>query len=419
MRHRQAALGSAVLVLLVAGFGYLSADLRAPGVETLVVTRGRFVREVSAEGTLEAVRATPISSPTQARGSRTIAWLARDGARVRAGDVVVRFDARPAEKEAADGRDDLEAAREKTRKAQAEGSRKQRGALLDQELAADALDRARTFTLSDPEFYAAQTIAESRADRELHEKKAVIAEQRLEVEGELTAADVALGRIEAEQAALRLRQAEQSLGALSVQAPHDGLFVLERDWSGNTRQVGESVWPGQKLAQIPDLAELEARVWALEADAAGLQPELPARVVVEGRAGRSYQARVARVQPVAAPRDRRSPVKYFEAALAIVQGDPELLRPGQRVQATIVLEEREDVIALPRSALFERDERQVVYRESGGRFVPVEVEVGPNSVSRVVILVGLEPGDRVALRDPYSETPATADALAGGPAAPR
>ena len=74
-------------------------------------------------------------------GSRTIAYLAPDGARVEAGDVVVRFDPREAEQQAADGRDDLAAAQEKTRKAEVEGSRKQRSASLDQELAADALDK--------------------------------------------------------------------------------------------------------------------------------------------------------------------------------------------------------------------------------------------------------------------------------------
>jgi hypothetical protein len=41
-----------------------------------------------------------------------------------------------------------------------------------------------------------------------------------------------------------------------------------------------------------------------------------------------------------------------------------------------------------------------VYCRRGGRFVPVEVGVGPNSVSRVVITKGLERGDVVALRDP-------------------
>ncbi len=76
------------------------------------------------------------------------------------------------------------------------------------------------------------------------------------------------------------------------------------------------------------------------------------------------------------------------------------MRPGQRVQADIRLEEAQDVIAIPRAALFEKDGRRLVYRQSSPRFTAVEVTVGPSSASRVVIEKGLAPGDRIALRDP-------------------
>ena len=67
-------------------------------------------------------------------------------------------------------------------------------------------------------------------------------------------------------------------------------------------------------------------------------------------------------------------------------------------------------IAIPRGALFEKDGRRIVYCPKDGRFVPVEVTVGPNSVARVVITKGLVPGDLVALRDPAE----TAGRLFGG-----
>jgi len=73
------------------------------------------------------------------------------------------------------------------------------------------------------------------------------------------------------------------------------------------------------------------------------------------------------------------------------------------VRAMIRLEEVEEVLAIPRGALFEKDGERLVYREEGGRFVPVPVTVGRQSISHVVIENGLEAGDRIALRDP-SET---------------
>jgi hypothetical protein len=183
-------------------------------------------------------------------------------------------------------------------------------------------------------------------------------------------------------------------------APHDGLLLLEKKWTGETAFVGDSVWPGQKIAEIPDLSELEGKVFVLEADAGGLKPGLIARLSIEGRPGQNHAAKVKRVDALAKPREPQSPVKYFETILSLEKTVPEFMKPGQRVRAVIELEAADGVIAIPRGALFEKDGQRVVYRREGGGFVPVEVTVGRNSVALVVIEKGLRDGDRVALRDP-------------------
>jgi len=400
-RPRVIAAGAVLLLLLLGTAAFrLTRSLEGAGVSTAVVNKGSFRREVVATGSLKAVRATPILVPVESGRAQKVTFLARDGAPVKAGDLVMRFDPLEAEREAADGRDDLRAAHGKITKAQSEAGKTDKSLGLEKTLADEELDRARTFVLSDEELYSRHQIVESRLDRDLQEKKAKAATERLSESGKLGASGVALGAVEADKASLRLRQAEQSLRSLTVSAPHDGLFVLVKGWSEETVHVGATLWPGQKVAEIPDLQELEARVFALEADAAGLRPDLPCRVVIEGQAGEGHAAKVASVQPVARPRDRGSPVKFFETALRLERTDPAAMKPGQKVLATITLEELADVIAVPRGALFEKDGRRIVYCRRGGRFSPVEVTVGPNSVARVVITSGLTGGEEIALRDP-------------------
>jgi hypothetical protein len=211
--------------------------------------------------------------------------------------------------------------------------------------------------------------------------------------------------------------AQTSLSALKVPAPHDGLLVLERNWRGETTFVGETLWPGQKIAELPDLTQLEARVFVLEADGAGLKPGLTARLAIEGRPGTDIAATVARVEPLAKTTDWRSPVRYFEATLSLSKTDPSFMKPGQRVRAAVRLEEAENVLAVPRGAVFDRDGKRVVYRRQAGGWVPIEVTIGRQSVSRLVVDKGLRPGDVLALRDPEARKPADqAAAAAGGPA---
>lgn len=403
--------------VVLAGGARLLRSAGADGIATIEVRAGRFVREVAASGTLKAVTATPIVVPVESGRTQKVAFLAEDGAVLKAGDRVVEFDPSEAEKEAADGKADLAAARAKIEKAEVEGGKTARSLALDRDVAREELDRAETFELTDEALFSRNAVIESRLDRDLSAKKADVAVRKLETSGRLSAADRALGEIEAGKARIKVKNAEKSLRSLRILAPHDGLLVLEKNWRGETTFLGDSVWPGEKLAEIPDLSRLEAKVFVLEADAAGLKPGLEARLVIEGRPGTDYAATVSRVDPLAKPRDRQSPVKYFEATLALKKTDPALIRPGQRVRAVIRLEQVESVIAVPRGALFEKDGKRVVYRREGGRFAPVEVTAGHNSVSRVVIESGLRDGDRVALRDPSRKAaPASAPATGSSPA---
>ena len=397
-----------IAALLLAAFAVagLVRTLDPDPVATVEVQRGRFVREVEGRGTLKAVKATPIVAPVESGRPQKVAFLAKDGAAVAAGDIVVEFDPYDAQKEEADGRDDLVAAQAKIARAESDAVKNERSHTLDRDVARDELDRAETFELTDEYLYTRHQIIESQLDKELYATRAEVAVKKLDASGELSTAERELGRIDAGKARLKLDIAEKSLRSLQITAPHDGILVLERNWRGEAAFVGDTLWPGQKIAEIPELTELEARVFVLEADGAGLEPGLPARVAIEGRPGEVHEATVARVEPLAKTRHWGSPVRYFEATLSLASTDPEIMKPGQRVRATIRLEEVEAALSIPRGALFERDGDRVVYRREGGRYVPVPVTVGRQSISRVVVEGGLEAGDRIALRDP-SENAAT------------
>ena len=111
-------------------------------------------------------------------------------------------------------------------------------------------------------------------------------------------------------------------------------------------------------------------------------------------------AEVKKVDALAKPRMRRTPVQYFAVTLALERTDPEIMKPGQRVRAILTLDVLDDVLVVPRQSVFEEDGKKIVYRRSGSDFEPVEVTLGPSALGRVVIEEGLEEGDAVALSDP-------------------
>ena len=370
------------------------------GVPVFKAERGRFVRRVPAQGNLRAVHATPIAVPPGSPVPYRIGWLAPDGARVKGGEVVVRFDNSDLVKQLTDARDDAKSAGLKIRKQEIEG----RSAVsqLDQtaDLAREELESADKFQKKDALVYSRNEIIEAEIDRELATKKEVHSREAERTQKALSGTELDLLAIERRKAELKIHQSEQAMRSLEVRAPYDGVLVLRRDFRGDPVRVGDTVWSGQPLAEIPDLAAMQAEVFVLEADAGGLAPGKTAEITLESQPDAVYPATIQRVDTLAKPRLRGSPVQYFAVTLKLAGTDPKVMKPGQRIRATLLLDDRPDALTVPRQAVFEREGKTVVYRSRRAGFAPAEVVLGPSGAGRVVVEKGIAPGDVLALADP-------------------
>lgn len=406
------------LPLVLAGCG--PAPEALPEVPTLEVTRSEaFVRRVTAEGYLRAVEATPLTAPADSQQPMKIAWVAVDGTHVRAGDVVVRFDATEMQRELANSRDDVTAAQRQIERERALGSSTARRRDRTAALAGVELEMARELQVDDERILSRNEIIETRIDAGFAQAKADHARQVKEVEGAVSRSQRQVHEITRRHAASGVERAEQGLARLEIAAPQAGLLVLERDWRGNTLRVGDTIWPGQKVAEIPSVSTMEAELYVLEADAGDLVVGLPAELVIEAYPERIHAATLSKIDTLAKPRHQEVPVQYFAVTLSLAATDPATMKVGQRVRGTLVLEQG-DAIVVPRQAVFERDGRMFVHRRDGARFEEVEVKLGSSSAGRVVVTEGLSEGDRIALRDPDGPDPAAAEAKAeagGGGAA--
>jgi HlyD family secretion protein len=395
-------------------------------VPVAAVERRDFIHEVPAEGNLRAARSAVVQVPAQGTrtGSFHVAWVAADGTRVRTGDVVARFDPTDLARELRDAEAKLETARLK-----AAGQRSGLQADIanlkrDAAMARVELDNANHFQKKDELIFSRDDIIQSEMDQKLAAGKELHAREQQTGRAQLGQANLDLVAIDVRQAEAQIRQAREGLRALQVTAPHDGVLILNRNRpGGDPPRVGDTVWSGMALAEIPDLSEMQAEVYVLEADAGGLAPGKPATVVVESQPGVERPARIARVDTLAKPRLSGSPVQFFAVTLAFSPGTLKTMgtvKPGQRVLARLRLEERRGALVAPREAVFQRAGGNVVYRRRGGGhgFEPVPVTLGPAGVGAAVIETGVAPGDVLALRDPAAAS-APQPAAPASPAVPR
>ena len=402
MRRIRLVVGACVLLVLAVVLAALALARLGASVDdipTAAATRGDFVHRIWADGLVQAAEATPLGPPPMVRSQMRIAWLAQDGARVEPGDVVIRFDPTDLETRLLEGRTERATTDARIERTQVREASAGKNLERDADIAKVELDYARRFETKDPEVFSRVDIAKSEIDQKLAEARKDHAEDVKGIRSELAGVEIDLLGIERRKADLKIAQAEGDLAALEVKAPHAGIFTLKDQW-GQLPRVGAIVWGGNAVAELPRLDSLEAKVFVLEADAGGLKAGLPAVVLVDGRPAEPLAARVRTVDTLAQPKSFEAPVQYFGAVLDFDLDDTGTIKPGQRIEATILLDERKDAITVPRQAVFDKDGRSVVYVKNGSGFESRDVRLGPAGLGRQVIEDGIEPGALVALRDP-------------------
>ncbi len=133
---------------------------------------------------------------------------------------------------------------------------------------------------------------------------------------------------------------------------------------------------------------MQAEVFVLEADAAGLAAGQSVTLFLEADSHTIFKGKVKSVDKVARPRIPRHPVQYFGVTVELEKTDPRLMKPGARVRAVLEVENRANAVAIPRQALFETEGKKIVYRRKDGHFDPVDVTIGSSSAGRVVVTKG-------------------------------
>lgn len=403
MKRTIAIAGSVALLLVAAVLVAAFRRPSTPSIATYRVEPSQFTRRVTADGTLKAVEATPITAPHDVPRPLKIAWIADDGSVVKKDDSIVRFDPTEFENELLGGTEDRATAANKLSRADTDSSTTRTNLKRDARQAQSELEAARRFTFDDAEVFSRYQRIEAETDQQLAGEKKTHAEEVLGVREMLARTDRDLLAIEDRKAGLRIRTAEQGLKALEIVAPHDGILVLQRDWRGEIPRVGATMWQGSPIGEIPDLKAMKAEVFVLEADAAGLAGGQKAQVSLESRPGLKYSGKVTQVDKLARPRMRGVPVQYFGVTVTLERTDPAVMKPGTRVRAVLELENLANAFTIPRQAMFDKEGKKIVYRKHGNRFDPVEITISSSSAGRVVVTKGLVRGDELALTDPTAK----------------
>src|SRR5258708_3622083 len=251
---------------------------------TAPARKGDFSVIVRCRGELKATRSVQIAAPVSIRDLR-IVFLAPPGGAVKAGQVVIRFDPSSAKQQ-------LE---EKT------AALKQAQATLDQQTAQSriiaeqdqrdlstaryAVEKAH-LEVSKQEIVSKLQGEESKIDLGLAEKDLKVKQAAVELHATSDRAKTAsLTRLR-DQAQFEVDLVNKRLTYMEIKSQLDGVIVYLPNYSqgwvnAKPFAVGDQVWPGASLAEIPDLNTLEMEGRVDEIDRGRIAAGNPTRLRID------------------------------------------------------------------------------------------------------------------------------------------
>lgn len=397
MKARTVAAILAVTAALAAGCG----GTKQAAMAVLKVRAADFQVVLPAFGELQAAKSTPIVVPPESRwGLQTIAWMAPEYSMVKKDEVVIRL-------ASADLAERLRVEQAEMDKLDLEIAKKQKQLEKDKsdlhgqiEVTSVQRELADVYAARDEDIFPKNKIIEDAIDLDYQNTRERHFERKRDQMEKRIAAELQLLEAKANTRRVQIKQIQDQLNNLDIKAPQDGMLVINKFWSGEKYRVGMNAYPGQKLGSLPDLSKMEAKLFVLESEAAGLKEGLPVSLTLDFEPGRAFTGKVIGLDTIAKPLGDDSPLKYFETKVELDVTDPVLMKPGVQVRASVFVEKEAGVLAVPNQALVYEQEKPFLLVKNSSRVEKRPVETGARSLTLTIITKGLRDGESVLLGNP-------------------
>ena len=288
---------TAATVLGLACSGKKAASVPIP---TAAIERRDIIVDASATGAVEPINVVEVKS--KASGQIT-QMPVETGTMVKPGDLIVQLDTRDVKNQYDQSLADVRAAEAKLQVSEAQKKR------------SDDLFSARIITAQ---------------------------------EHETAALDYANSQAQVVRARTNLDLSQQRLEDATVRAPINGTVIEKTVSLGQVITSGtSSLGGGTTLIKMADLNKVRVRALVTEADIGTIQPGLGATVTVDAYPDRPFRGSVEKIEPQAVVQQS---VTMFPVLITLSNLEG-LLKPGMNGEVSILIDRRDDVLAVPNDAI--------------------------------------------------------------------
>jgi len=374
---------------------------------TASARKGDFQVIVRARGELVSDRSVQLIAPYNVPGLQ-ISWQVPANAEVKEGDVVVKFDSSLARQQLDEKVAALQQAQATLDQAVAQGKMTGEQDRVDLTAARVEVEKQK-LEVSKQEIVSKLQGESSRIDLGLAEEKLRVAEASADLHNKSDESKTASLTRQRDKAQQDIDVTKRRLSQMEIHASLGGVVVYMPNYSqgwvnAKPFKVGDQVWPGSVIAEIPELSSLEMKGKLEEIDRGRIAVGQEVRILVDPFPEKTYPGKLASISPLVEQSFEWPPVRNFRANANFSEHD-QRLRPGMNGRMDIIVEHIPDAISVPASAVFTHHGRPTVYLPDKNGWRAQEVEIVARNPDEVAVK-GIAAGAKIALVDPTLTAPA-------------
>jgi RND family efflux transporter MFP subunit len=240
-----------------------------------------------------------------------------------------------------------------------------------------------------------------QAEIELEKAERAFAQGKKDIVTKTSQAQAKMREVGAERDrfANQMKIVQDVMMGYTIKAPASGMVIYEKEWNGKKRVAGSQIWAGDPtVATLPDLSQMESQTFVNEIDIRKIAVGQSVELSLDSDPSKKYDGKITHVANVGEQRPNTDS-KVFEVKVVLTQSDT-TLRPGMTTSNKIETARLPDVLYIPIEAVSTDSAMTVVYKRGASGITKQEIETGTTSDDEIVVLRGLEEGDRVYLAVP-------------------
>jgi HlyD family secretion protein len=368
------------------------------GVGAIEVKRGSVKKVLLLDGELRAVRSRTIYGGSSWEDVK-IVYMPPEGTVVKAGDLALELDSTNTLNKIKDTDEKIVAAENEIVKTQSQHE----SALRDLEV-----ELSKLWLTYEQAKLKAKVPNEVVSRREFQEAQLALEKAKTEYENHLNkieqkkkeqAAELQVKIIEKEKLKVQLDRARSELDGMRIKAPTDGMILYNDHWNERRKlQIGDLVWPGWPVEQLPDLTEMEVLAQVNEVDGPRLSVGARAEVKLDSYPDKVITGEIKDISQTAIKANRMAKAKIFRVTISLDQTLMEIMKPGMSALVSVTIGETQPALLVPRSTVKFDGESAKVARIEGAdarREVAVTILAADWSNYLVAGNGALKEGDRI------------------------